>query len=156
MKVLIRAAVTAFVAIGCVAPAVAQISSPLKGGPLLDDRALNELRLRIGRTPGDLLQRQGRGCTLYEHVNYKGQNTRLMATQLDTGTFTGEEYLVGRFVFFGNEWNDRASSATCDTACGALLYEHREMKGQWMPVPATNFGQLNDVFSSAVVFCRTN
>lgn len=153
---MFRVFLLAMVAIGCAAPTFAQGNSPLQNGPLLDGRAFKELRSRIGRVPHGFKPRPDRGCTLYEHVGYKGAHKRLTAVQPENGPGTGERYLVGRHVFFGNDWNDRASSATCDTACGALLYEHRDMKGKWIPVPAGSFGQLNDAFSSAVVFCRTS
>lgn len=156
MKLVLKFALAATLAVHLIGSAAAQGNSPLQRTPILDDRAIQELRSRIGRAPQGFKPRPGRGCTLYEHVGYKGAHKRLTAGQAETGPLSGEDYVGGRYVFFGNDWNDRASSATCDTACGALLYEHRDMKGKWMPMPAAGFGQLNDAFSSAVVFCRTN
>jgi len=64
-----------------------------------------------------------------------------------------EEYRR-RTLFHGNI--PPRNSRCPDDAWGALLCEHRDMKGKWMPVPAAGFGQPNDAFSFAVVFFRTN
>lgn len=139
----------------------------LQKRPMLDDRKLQSvpelLRERMRRSANGLTHpafRQ-RGCTFYEHANFRGKSKKFtVRTPLDIGQNTPVTAYRQTICYIGDDMNDRISSIRCDDKCGGWAAIHANMGGQMVPFvdPLPDLsrvadGRYNDQLSSLELIC---
>lgn len=142
-------------------------TGPVVTGPLLDDRKLQNipdvLRDRIRKSIDGLTHpafRQ-RGCTFFEHANFKGKSKRYIArVPVDIGKNGTVRAHRDTINYVGDDMNDRISSIRCDDKCGGWAAIHANMSGQMVPfvdpmpdLSKVGDGRYNDQLSSLELIC---
>lgn len=136
-----------------------------------------KIELSSDRLPADLLKRTApllsqqvvtaaikkRGCTFYEHINGGGASWKVNVDWIAHDGGEPKKNVYGQAVArLGPWWNDKISSAKCDTAgklkCLFNGYEHADFSGRNFTAGIDGKiynmpGFTNDMLSSVQVFC---